>query len=652
MDNRIRPARLDWSDGSPTAPDFGDVYFSVAGGDGEARYVFLEQNRLPQRFSSTLSDTSFTIVETGFGTGLNWLATVSLWRESAAAGWLHFVSVDKHPLERADLERTHACWPRFADLANALQQQYPRLLPGFHRMVFPQWRTTLTLFLGDIDDFLPALACAADAWFLDGFAPDRNPAMWSDRLFAHMARLSRPDATFATFTAAGAVRRGLQVAGFSVERVAGFGQKREMLRGRYGGRPAGTHPQPWLSRQPALHRQRDAIIVGAGVAGATLAARLALRGWTITVIDRAPSIACGASGNPAAIIHPRLGPADQPGNAFAQQAWLLTVSTLSSLPLPAGIWNPCGILQLSTPHQARRARHLDSHPWQPLMMRRCDATQASAIAGVPLHHEAMWFPDGGWLNAAAFCQYLLDHPRIRVISNTNVSRLDRIGEQWRAMDDQGTIVAQGPVVILANGLGASELAVTEFLPLMPVAGQISTVAASELSARLKTVVCHDGYISPVLHDGTHCLGATFHPGNAQIDVTPDDHRSNHAQQQSFLPELADSLPTPDSWQGRTSLRCQSPDALPLVGPVGSIRKFREDYVGLRDGKVMDYPELTAEHGLYVNVAHGSKGFSQSLLTAEILASELNNEPAPVSAAVLDALHPMRFAAKDLRRRKV
>lgn len=652
MNTRIRPARLDWSDGSPRAPDFGDVYFSVAGGADEARHVFLEQNQLPQRFRRCQSDTSFTIVETGFGTGLNWLATVALWRESAKSGWLHFVSVDKHPLESSDLQRAQACWPRFADIAHALQQQYPHLLPGFHRMVFPQWRTTLTLFWGDIDDFLPALTCSADAWFLDGFAPDRNPAMWHDGLFARMAALSKPGATVATFTAAGTVRRGLQAAGFSVGKVAGFGQKREMLQGHYSGVPAGRQPPPWLSRPPAGHGPRDAIIVGAGVAGATLAARLALRDWNITVIDRAPAIACGASGNPAAIIHPRLGPSDQPGNAFAQQAWLFTVSTLASLPLPKGVWNPCGILQLTTPHQARRTHHLDDHPWQPLMVQHCPAEQASAIAGVPLHQDALWFPDGGWLDAPAFCRYLLDNPRIRVIPNTAVSRLEKVGQEWRAIDDEGACTAQSPVVILANGLAAHELAHTDFLPLVPVAGQISTVAASGLSARLQSVVCHDGYISPVLHDGTHCLGATFHPGSTQAAITQEDHHRNHAQQQMFLPELVATLPPVEQWQGRTSVRCQSPDALPLVGPVGNIEKFREDYAGLRDGKVMDYPPLAVEEGLYLNVAHGSKGFGQCLLTAEILASELNNEPAPVTAAVLNALHPMRFATKDLKRRKI
>lgn len=649
MTEKIRPAQLDWSSGAPRAPDFGDVYFSVAGGADETRHVFLEQNHLPERFRQSGPDTAFTIIETGFGTGLNWLATVSLWQASSPDGWLHFVSVEKHPLELPDLERVHACWPQFADISQALRQHYPRLLPGFHRMVFPQWRTTLTLFLGDVDTFMQSLGATADAWFLDGFSPDRNPGMWTELLFTGMARLSKPDATFATFTAAGAVRRSLQAAGFAVEKVPGFGRKREMLRGRFTGAPACSRQPPWLSRPFALTPTKSALIIGAGVAGATTAARLALRGWAVTVIERHHTVAAGGSGNPAAVLYPKLGANDQPGNLFAQQAWLFTLSVLESMPLEPGIWNPCGVLQLLTPLQQRRHGNLQDHPWMPLAVTRLDAATASGLAGVPLHHEAFWYRDAGWLDARRFCARLLDHPNIHVLKGTATSQVMNTDGHWEAIDNTGHVIARSPVAILANGLEAREMPVTGFLPLNPVPGQISSVPASPLSAKLQTVVCHDGYISPPLPDGMHCLGATFHPSTDQFGEKPEDHVRNHAQQQDYLPEVMATLPPPATWGGRASMRCQSPDHLPLAGPLADIHRFRLDYAGLRDGKVIDYPALRVERGLYANLAHGSRGFSQSLLTAEILASEINGEPAPVSIRVLDALHPMRFAAKELKR---
>lgn len=626
------------------------MYFSMAGGADETRHVFLEQNHLPERFRQSGPDTAFTIVETGFGTGLNWLATVSLWQACSPDGWLHFVSVEKHPLVLPDLERAHACWPQFADISHALRQQYPRLLPGFHRVVFPDWRTTLTLFLGDVSTFMQSLSAAADAWFLDGFSPDRNPGMWDEALFTAMARLSKPDATLATFTAAGTVRRGLQAAGFRVEKAPGFGQKREMLRGRFAGSRASGRQSPWLSRPAIGSIGKSALIIGAGIAGATTAARLALRGWDITVIERNQAVASEGSGNPAAILYPKLGATEQPDNLFAQQAWLFTLSVLESTVLEPGIWNPCGVLQLLTPLQERRNGRLKDHPWMPQMVTRCDAAEASAHAGVPLHHDAFWYPEAGWLDARRFCMQLLDHPNIRVLEDIAVSQVIHTKGHWEAVDNDGHAVARSPVAILANGLDARAFSVAGFLPLDAVPGQISSVQASKLSAKLKTVVCHDGYISPALSDGMHCLGATFHPSIEQLGETREDHVCNHAQQQDYLPEVMATLPSPDIWRGRASMRCHSPDHLPIAGPLADVERFRQDYAGLRDGKVIEYPELATQKGLYANLAHGSRGFSQSLLTAEILASEINGEPAPVSTRVLDALHPMRFAAKDLKRK--
>lgn len=652
MSSRIRPAILDWSSGAPFAPEFGDVYFSVAGGLDETAHVFLGQNNLGERFRNCTPETAFTIVETGFGTGLNWLATLSLWQEESPSGWLHFVSVEKHPLELDDLQRAHAFWPQFADFATALQQHYPRLLPGFHRMVFPQWRTTLTLFLGDLSDFLQDVSASVDAWFLDGFAPGRNPAMWNESLFTAMARLSKHDATFATFTAAGSVRRGLQAAGFAVKKTPGFGLKREMLCGRLAGTSSPSRHAPWLSRPAPARLRRRAMIIGAGIAGAASAARLALRGWHVTVLEREHDVASGGSGNPAAVLYPRLGPPDQPGNAFAQQAWLFTLAELKSLPLPSGTWNPCGVLQLMTPLQQRRTNKCGEHPWVPLMMTPCSTEEATVRAGVPLHHEALWYPEAGWLDARAFCRQLMEHPDIHVMTGITVARLEQQDGEWMAINDAGHVVAQGPVVILANGFGTHALNVSDFLPVKPVPGQISSVPASPLSARIKTVICHDGYVTPLLPDGTHCLGATFHPSTGFLTETLEDHLSNHAQQMGYLPEVMTSLPSPEKWTGRASMRCQVSDHLPLIGPIAHITNFQHDYAGLRDGKVMDYPDLATEKGLYVNVAHGSRGFSQSLLAAEILASELNHEPAPVSVKVLEALHPMRFAARDLKRRAI
>ena len=221
----------------PTAtlysPLYEDLYASAAGGLAETRHVFLGGNGLPERWRGRRR---FVIVETGFGAGLNFLATWAAWRESAPSGArLHYLSAEKHPFSANDLAHVTAAWPELADLAGELQRQYPPVVPGFHRLHFDAGRVTVTLLFGDALEMLRQVDARADAFYLDGFAPAKNPEMWTREVFGELARLARSDATLATYTVAGVVRAGLVSAGFSVERREGFGRKREMLVARYAG---------------------------------------------------------------------------------------------------------------------------------------------------------------------------------------------------------------------------------------------------------------------------------------------------------------------------------------------------------------------------------------------------------------------------------
>lgn len=653
MREPLRHASIDWSQGTPLARDFGDVYFSREGGDAETRHVFHLHNRLPERFAAVGEGHGFTIVETGFGTGLNWLATMALWRDSGAAGWLHYASVEKFPLAPADLTRAQAMWPDYAELSAALQARFPPLVPGFHRLVFPQWRSTLTLFLGDAADFLSHLSALADAWFLDGFAPARNPEMWEACLFNGMAALSKPGATFATFTAAGTVRRGLEAAGFAVTLARGHGQKRDMLCGHLPHAPAAARNQraatPWLQRPGHGGGERHACVIGAGIAGAETAHRLALRGWKVTVLERHLP-AQGGSGNPAAVLHPRLAPATMELDHFQQAAWLFAIQTLGEWRERAG-WQACGLLQLLVGNAA------ESSPPSPAMVasgfvKPLSAAAASQKAGIEVAHDALWFPHAGWLAPETYIGALLTTPGIRLQRQAEVAQLERDEEGgWHLLDAAGRTLARAPVVIVANAFEARRLSPLEALPLQVIRGQVSLPQASASTCRLATLICHDGYLTPAQPDGRHCLGATFVPNCDDTQVTVEDHLANFEQLREVMPAFAASLPPPSDWQGRAALRCQSPDYLPLLGPVPDREAFLGAYAGLVDGKVADYPDLPALPGLFVNLAHGSRGFAQAALAAEILAAELDGEPYPVSRRVLDALHPARFWVRELRRRK-
>ncbi|MFP5420436.1 MAG: tRNA (5-methylaminomethyl-2-thiouridine)(34)-methyltransferase MnmD, partial [Gammaproteobacteria bacterium] len=239
-------ARLEWDEqGQPLSSQFADVYFSNENALAETRYVFLANNQLPERFAALTANQQLVIGETGFGTGLNFLCAWQLFEQQAASGArLHFVSVEKYPLNKADLQRALSLWPELAPYAEQLLAQYVALHPGFQRLVFAGGRMVLTLLIGDALELFGQLDAKVDAWFLDGFAPAKNPDMWTPELFAELARLSRASTTLGTFTSTGYVRRRLNDAGFKMKRVPGLGKKWEVLKGGFIG-TAETAEKPW-----------------------------------------------------------------------------------------------------------------------------------------------------------------------------------------------------------------------------------------------------------------------------------------------------------------------------------------------------------------------------------------------------------------------
>src|SRR5260221_4325302 len=269
------PARLAFAaDGTPYSHEYGDVYHSAESGLAQARHVFLKGNGLPERWRGRRA---FTILETGFGFGLNFLTAWQAWREDPPrCERLHFVSVEKHPFAVSDL---FSLWEKFPELkkqSQELLEHWPILVPGMHRLEFERGSVVLTLFFGDIADGLPQLQLAADAIFLDGFAPAKSPAMWEPRLLRHLGRLAAPGATLATWSVAAPVREALQGAGFAIEKDRGFGTKREMLVGRLIRR----------TRDSQKYESKKTIVIGAGVAGAAVSERLASRGWQVTLLER------------------------------------------------------------------------------------------------------------------------------------------------------------------------------------------------------------------------------------------------------------------------------------------------------------------------------------------------------------------------------
>jgi len=649
-------ARLDWQDGQPYSTRYEDVYFSRDSGLDETRHVFLHHNALPDRFAALPAGGRFVIGETGFGTGLNFLCAWQCFRALAPAdARLHFVSTERFALAADDLRQALALWPQLAEQAKQLLCQYPLLTPGWHRMDFDDCRVTLTLLVGDVLDTLPRLDARVDAWFLDGFSPAKNPDMWQPALFQTMARLSAPGATFATFTSAGFVRRGLGAVGFRVEKVPGFANKREMSRGVLVRAPEPEWEAPWYGQPAADFKERSAIVIGGGIAGAASAYSLARRGWQVTLLERHDTLACEASGNPQGMLYTKLSPHFTPLTRLALAGYAHTLGLAETLfGDDADAWQACGVLQLDEGDSERQAA-LAACGLPVEVLHAVDAVEASRIAGIELARGGLFFPRGGWVHPPTLVNALCAHRNIRVITAATALELayEPSEGQWLAFGADGAL-AVGSAVILAGAADCAAFDATSHLPLNRIRGQISEVAATQRSRALKTVLCGAGYIAPARAD-RHCMGATFKFDSEQSGTTVEEHRENLEMLGQLSPVLFEALDgaalDPQHLAGRAAFRCVSPDTLPLVGPIADAEDFRHVYRALgRDATLrLDTPAPWV-HGLYVNTAHGSRGMITAPLAGEVLAAMLEGEPGVLEQPLLDALHPSRFLLRELIRK--
>ena len=647
-------AELDWDErGQPLSRQFADVYFSQEDGLTETRYVFLANNQLGERFSALQNGEQLVIGETGFGTGLNFLCAWQLFEQQAPAGaQLHFVSVEKYPLNKADLERALALWPELAPYAEQLLAQYVALHPGFQRLVLANGRIILTLLIGDARELLGQLDARIDAWFLDGFAPAKNPQMWTPELFAELARLSHTGTTLGTFTSTGHVRRSLNEAGFKMKRVPGLGKKWEVLKGAYIGTPAAA-ATPWFARPPQPAGARTALVIGAGLAGCATAASLAQRGWQVTLMERHGAIAQEASGNPQGVLYLKLSAHHTALSRLIVSGYGHTRRLLHGLHKGQD-WDNCGVLQLAfDSKEAQRQAQLAAAFPEDLLI-ALDKTAAEAQAGIPLPAGGLFYPEAGWVHPPALCALLSQHPNIHLQLHQEALELRRDGNQWQACNGE-QLLASAAVVVLASAAEIKSFSQAAHLPLKRIRGQISRLPATADSRALSTVVCAEGYVAPPRLD-EHTLGASFDFNSDDLTANSADHASNLQLLEEISPALADALNAaalnPAHLQGRAAFRCTSPDYLPIVGPLADTAAFAEAYAVLRkDARQVPDSPCPWLDGLYINSGHGSRGLISAPLSGELIAAWLNGEPLPVPADVAQACHPNRFALRGLIRNK-
>lgn len=611
---------LDWSDESaPRSAAFDDVYFSKRGGLAESEAVFLAGCGLPEGWKNR---DRFALCELGFGTGLNVLAAWRAWKQVRLPhAQLHISTLEAYPLAKDDASRALSQFPEVADLAAKLLARWPVRAYAPQRLWFPDDGFSLTVHFGEAESVLPALSGQFDAWFLDGFAPARNGAMWSPEVFQQMARLSAPGARAATFTVAGDVRRGLQAAGFSVEKKPGFGAKRERLEAIYSG-PAAV--ERGLYPYAASHPKRVAI-VGAGIAGAAVAQALTRRGVEAVVLEAGLALGAGASGNPAGLVMPRL---DRGGvlRTFHLAAYLHAVAAYEEL----GVFEASGIEQ--APGEG-------------------DEALADLIADPPLPED--WFRRGA-NGAALHTRAGLVRPvraveamlrGARVLFESPVEAIERADEGWvlRAPDKRALLKADA--IVLACGAALAAFEPARFLPLTLSRGQIEW-GEGQAPPHAKV---HGSYVAP--YEGGVLFGATFDKvsdGDA-VAADGDSRRRNLEALNALAPEIAERV-AEASLQSRAALRVTTPDRAPIAGLLPDAERWLAQYAGLAHGRKIETDAPPPAHdGVYVIGGLGARGLTNAPLLGEIIAAEMCGEPTLLPRIARDAIHPARFLHGALKR---
>lgn len=675
-------AQIEWRNGTPFSLDFQDFYYHSGEpfteyGLRETQYLFLQQNNLQQRWqdlsSSDTVNKSFVIGETGFGTGLNFLCACDLWLKTAPEDWrLQFISTELMPIKRDDLKAIFQSWNTLTELSNEFIEQYPEPLSGTHIISLAEGRIQLNLMLGEANRMLqqiaqspePQLASYAkqtvDAWFLDGFAPAKNPQLWCDQIFQTLASLSSSKSTFATFTSASQVRKGLINAGFRINKVDGFGRKRESLKGTYNAPNqtlANASSHWYLNHSPPVANSRQVAVLGAGIAGCTTAVALAKRGFDVTVIDRHQLAGQEGSGNHQAIVYPKLSVQNDQLPRINLNAMLLASRYYQPF-WEQGMGAQCGVLLLPSGNQSemefadigeRFREHKD-------LVRLVCNEEICKLSGIKLHAQiGLFFPSLGWLPPSLVCQKLLSDHHIPLVQ-ADITHFDHCTRthRWQLHHESKQSPLNASTLVIANAHGCREFKQTDFLNITQLRGQVSHLPSSAASQALRTVLCGKGYIAPA-DQGFHSCGATYNKGVFSTELRVQDHQANLdtlSQTDRGIAETLGNLAI-ESIEGRANYRCTSPDYLPIVGAVPHFSAFAQSFEALRTNASKKIDQMgTYLPNLYINCSMGSRGLSYAPLAAELIAAEINGEIPALERELRLALHPARFIIRDLKRRKI
>jgi len=661
--HQLKTADITWDENNiPYANKYDDIYYSPSDGLSESRYVFCDALSASNH-DEFWQQSQICIGETGFGSGLNFLTTWQKWLAIApATSRLHFVSVEAHPMTQDDLAKALSRWPELKSQSDALIEAYPVLHPGFHRIYFENGRISLTLLIGDATHMLTELVGSIDGWYLDGFAPSKNPDMWHTGLFKQIARLSDKHTRLATFSAASDVKRGLEAVGFEMKKASGFGKKRECLRGTFIA-DASHSSLPWFTQPTPLPDVKKVAVIGGGIAGVSCYHALSRAGYNPIIFEKNESVASGGSGNPVGLIQPRLTTSDSLDGQFNATAFLHCARHYDELGKAIGenLWHGTrgGVQLARNDAEDLRYQKLVAEGRLPKNeMRYLSASEMSKIAGVPVKKGGLHYASAGAFRPRQTIQTLSENMDVRL--NTTIDHLKKKNDQWQLFDSDGKVVEIVDAVIIANAHDATQLFDIRDVPLTAKRGQTSFLPASDESTAQKCGMSFGNYITPTFTaaDGVdyHVVGASYRAleANEQASaqkLSPIDHHENLDN----LDDVSDSyekIAIDNKTQGRAAIRATTIDHLPVVGPIHQGDLSEEYYHDLRHGKpINSYPNAPYHEGIYCITGLGSRGVQTAPLLANALVDMISGTPNLLEKRFLDAIHPIRFQIRKLKRKK-
>ncbi len=596
----------------PRSEEFDDVYFSAHNGLEETHHVFIKGNGLPHFWQGK---EAFTVLETGFGTGLNFFATWKLFEETAEPNQtLDFISIEKFPVTIEFIQKALSPWDEeLGSYIKKFSALYPIRSSGFHRIKLSE-QVTLTLIFDDINDALPNIHSKVDCWYLDGFTPAKNPEMWTDTLYSAMARLSHTEARVATFTAAADVKRGLEEAGFNVEKTKGFRYKRNMFTGHFEGREASLKQHKLKIPKALSNTAKGRIaIIGGGLAGTGCAYTLKQYGFTPVIFESGNTLAAGSSGNSLGLYNPRFSKLRDNLSDFYAPAYAQFIRTAKLLTQEID-YNPCGTLHLiNNENKAERFTSMaKTWGWHEDHVELVNKAKASEIAGIPMDCDAVYLPDSGSVSPNKLCHYYAQDIEVKLNTKINNDSLQELQRDYDA-------------VIFANSISATKFEELSWLTTDIIKGQTTYIKTTNKSAALNCNVCYSGHIS-ANQNGYHLIGSTFDKGIEDREVIDLDHQNNLDKLYEHIPSLASEKF--EAYSGWAGIRLATRDRFPVIGPVPNT------------------------NNMFVSTAFGSHGLVGSIAGAHLLADYLRGQTLSLAIDTAYELSPQRFIDRASKKGRI